>query len=95
MTPTKHTPKTPKTRLNPTSKRLLGALGVLQVLLKEVLQQTPPELAEKLEAGIKSGRNLRLIIGDSAAGRFKKCAFQWGFHDDQDWRGLPDAKGSA
>jgi hypothetical protein len=64
-------------------------------LLKEVLQQTPPELAEKLEAGIKSGRNLRLIIGESAAGRFKKCAFQWGFHDDQEWRGLPNTKGSA
>jgi hypothetical protein len=89
MTPTK------KLKLNPTSKRLHGALGVLQLLLKEVLQQTPPELAEKLEAGIKSGRNLRLIIGESAAGRFKKCAFQWSFHDDQDWRGLPNTKGSA
>jgi len=64
-------------------------------LLKKVLQQTPPQLAEKLEEGIKSGRNLRLIIGESAAGRFKKCAFQWGFHDDQEWRGLPNTKGTA
>jgi hypothetical protein len=89
------TKKTAKPKLNPTSKRLPGALGVLQVLLKEVLEQTPAELAENLVAGIKGGRNLRLIIGESAGGPFKKCAFQWGFHDDQEWRGLPETKGTA
>ena len=91
----KPTTNTPKPKLNPTSKRLPGALGVLQILLKEVLEQTSPEMAEKLEAGIRSGRNLRLIIGESAGGRFKKGAFQWSFHDDQEWRGLPETKGTA
>jgi hypothetical protein len=60
-----------------------------------VLEQTPVDLAEKLEAGIKGGRNLRLIIGESAGGRYNKCAFQWSFHDDQEWRELPEAKGNA
>jgi hypothetical protein len=95
MTPMEKTPKTPKPKLNPTSKHLPGALGVLQILLKEVLQQTPPDMAEQLAAGIKSGRNLRLTIGESAGGRYQKCAFRWEFHDDQEWRELPETKGNA
>jgi hypothetical protein len=92
MTSTK---KSQKPKLNPTSKHLPGALGVLQILLKEVLQQTSAERAANLIEGIQNGRNLRLIIGESAAGRYKKCAFQWSFHDDQEWRGLPETKGTA
>jgi hypothetical protein len=55
MTPTEKSTKTQKPKLNPTSKHLADALGVLQILLKEVLQQTPSEIAEELAAGIRSG----------------------------------------
>jgi len=72
-------------------KLLSPAQNILKLLFKEVLQRTTPEIAEKLVNGLKDDhRNLRIIIGENSRGRGYKCAFQWGFWDDNDWRGIAD-----
>jgi hypothetical protein len=85
-----------KPKLNPTSRQLPGALGVLQILLKEVLEQTSPATAELLVTTIKKGGTINLHIGENSSGRFRKCACQWGV-DEMDWRfeTLPESTGNA
>jgi hypothetical protein len=69
--------KKSKVKLNPTYKQLPGDLGTVQILLKEVLQQTPPEYAEKLADAIRAGKELHLSIMENSRGRGYKCAFRW------------------
>ncbi len=74
-------------------KKLEGALRVLQILFKEALQETPPELANRLVEGYEQGKSIVLIMGVSSYGKNCKTAFRMVLTDDQNWRGLPDTIG--
>jgi hypothetical protein len=76
-----------------TKKPKTWSLGVLQMLFNEVLEFMPPETADELVAGYKSGRNIMLILGESSFGNDKKTAFGSTLIDDQSWRNLPPSMG--
>jgi hypothetical protein len=71
-------------------KQLQGGLCILRLLFKEVLQQTSPEIAEKLTSAYKAGKPLMLVMGHDSHDTFameNKTAFRWVVKsDDHAWR---------
>jgi hypothetical protein len=64
-----------KIKLNPVSKKLPGELGRVQMLLKEVLQQMPEHMAERVMNGVDNGGEAHTTLRENSRGRGYKVAF--------------------
>ena len=76
-----------KHKLNNLNK-LTGGLGTLRLLFREILQNIPPQQAERLAQGYRRGENIILVIGESTGGSDKQTAFATALTKEQTWRGL-------
>jgi plastocyanin domain-containing protein len=57
-------------------------LGILGLLFREILQQIPPEQADKLDQAHPDGKIITMNIADRSRGAGSKRAFQWTISED-------------
>ena len=68
-------------------------LGILGLLFKEILEQIPPEQADKLGQAHRDGKIITMNIAESSRGAGSQRAFQWTIIEDA--RRSMQTKGTA
>jgi len=75
-------PRRVSLNIEPATGESAYGLGILALLFREILEQIPPEQADKLGEAHRDGKIITMNIADSSRGAGSKRAFQWTISED-------------
>jgi hypothetical protein len=81
-----------KTIKLPKSVTDINAYEILEIVLREVPEETPEVMARRLADAYREGKAIRVKMMESSYGKERKTAFQWEITTDER---LLETKGTA
>jgi len=75
-------PRRVSLNIEPATGESAYGLGILGLLFREILEQIPPEQADKLGEAHRDGKIITMNIADSSRGAGSKGAFRWTISKD-------------